>query len=534
MKPTPLLALAGFAALLAALLTAAPASAAPADYFGIRVVDADTGRGVPLVELRTTYKQRYYTDSNGYVAFDEPGLAGKAIWFTISTWGYEEIAGPFGTSGKSLKIRPGKFETVKLKRVNIAERLYRQTGYGIYRDTVLLGKRAPIPEPVINGQVAGSDTVQTAVYKGKMRWFWQDTDRFSFPLGNFSMTGATSALPAKLDPDQGIAFDYFTEQPGGFAKKMAEVDQGGASRPVWADGLMVVKDAAGKERLLGHYAAANADFSVSQVGLLIYDDAADVFKELKRIENFKSTKLYPGGHPFRARDGGVDYYYVSGPDAGVRVKADFESARDPTAYEGFTCLKPDSPTDPDRAEVDRDASGTPKWAWRRGVEPLDGGDVEQLIKAGKMKPGEAPVQLRDAGGKPIAVAGGSVAWNPYLKKWTFLFGQKLGDSVVGEIWFAVADAPEGPWRDAVKVATHAMKDQNMDFYNPMQHPELSRGGGRYVYFEGTFVNTFSGTKTPVPLYDYNNVMYRIDLADPRMKLPDPPPGLSDAKPSPAE
>ena len=522
--------------LFACLLTAAlggRAAAAPGDYFGIRVVDADTGRGVPLVELRTTFKQRYYTDSNGYVAFLEPGLAGTEVWFGVQSWGYEGPDAPFGGKGKALNIEPGKVGTIQVKRTNIAERLYRQTGYGIYRDTVLLGKSAPIPNPVINALVAGSDTVQTAVYKGKMRWFWQDTDRLSFFLGNFSMTGATSPLPEKLDADKGIAFDYFTEKPGGFAKKMAEVDQGGASRPVWVDGLMVVKDAAGRERLLSRYGAANADMSIGQAGLMLYDDDADLFREIKRIENFRQTKLYPGGHPFRARDGGVDYYYVASPDAGVRVRADFESASDLSAYEGFTCLKPGSPADPANAELDRDEAGRLRWSWRRGVEPLDRGQIERLVKAGKMDADEAPVRLRDVeGGRPIGVAGGSVAWNPMLKKWTWLFGQSLGDSPLGEIWFAVADAPEGPWRDCRKVATHALRDANMDLYNPMQHPELAKEGGRFVYFEGTFVNTFSGTKAPVPLYDYNNLMYRIDLNDSRMKLPEPPPGLSDARPSP--
>ena len=523
-----------FACLFVMVLFApAAAFAAPGDYFAIRVVDADTGRGVPAVGLRTTYKQRYYTDSNGYVAFLEPGLAGKDVWFDVESWGYEGPQGPFDSRGVALKIQPGKTETIKVKRTQIAERLYRQTGYGIYRDTELLGKSAPIPNPVINGLVTGSDTVQTAVYKGKMWWLWQDTDRLSFFLGNFSMTGATSPPPNKLDADKGIAFDYFTEKPSGFAKHMAEVDQGGASRPVWVDGLMVVKDAAGRERLLARYAAANKDFSVAQAGLMLYDDDADVLRELKRIDNFRQTRLYPGGHPFRARVGGVDYYYVTDPRAPVRVRADFKNASDLSAYEGFTCLKADSPTDPERAEVDRDDAGNARWIWRRGAEPLDDGDVERLVKAGKMKADEAPVRLRDVeGGKDVRVAGGSVAWNPYLKKWTWLFGQQGGDSMLGEIWFAVANAPEGPWRDCRKVATHALRDRNMDLYNPMQHPELAKESGRYVYFEGTFVNTFSGTKAPVPLYDYNNLMYRINLADPRMKLPDPPPGLSDVQPSP--
>ena len=50
----------------AALLLAAPAATAAdpgpavsAPYFGIRVVDSETGRGVPLVELRTVNRMRF-------------------------------------------------------------------------------------------------------------------------------------------------------------------------------------------------------------------------------------------------------------------------------------------------------------------------------------------------------------------------------------------------------------------------------------------------------------------------------------------
>lgn len=42
--------------------------------FKIKVVDAETGRGIPLVELKTTNNVLYYTDSAGVVAFSEPGL----------------------------------------------------------------------------------------------------------------------------------------------------------------------------------------------------------------------------------------------------------------------------------------------------------------------------------------------------------------------------------------------------------------------------------------------------------------------------
>ncbi len=41
-------------------------------YFTFRLVDEKTGRGVPLVELKTNNKISYYTDNNGIIAFYEP------------------------------------------------------------------------------------------------------------------------------------------------------------------------------------------------------------------------------------------------------------------------------------------------------------------------------------------------------------------------------------------------------------------------------------------------------------------------------
>ena len=44
----------------------------PADYFAITVIDEQTGRGVPLVELETVNHTSWWTDSNGIVALTSP------------------------------------------------------------------------------------------------------------------------------------------------------------------------------------------------------------------------------------------------------------------------------------------------------------------------------------------------------------------------------------------------------------------------------------------------------------------------------
>src|SRR6266446_1116765 len=125
-----------------------PASASPTNgYFTIEVVDDQTGRGVPLVELRTVNKAAWWTDSNGIVAFDEPGLMDLEVYFQVSSPGYDYPKDGLGNKGVKLKPVRGGSATIKIKRLNIAERLYRVTGQGIYRDSVLAGRSVPLSHP---------------------------------------------------------------------------------------------------------------------------------------------------------------------------------------------------------------------------------------------------------------------------------------------------------------------------------------------------------------------------------------------------
>src|SRR5687767_10597306 len=153
------------------LLAGAPAArSGQQDFFTIEVVDEQTGRGVPLVELKTTNNIRYYTDSSGLVAFNEPGLMGQELFFNVASHGYEFAKDGFGIAGTRVVPKPGESAKLKIKRINIAERLYRCTGQGIYRDTVLLGRKAPIDQPLLNAQVMGQDSVIALPYRDKIYW----------------------------------------------------------------------------------------------------------------------------------------------------------------------------------------------------------------------------------------------------------------------------------------------------------------------------------------------------------------------------
>jgi len=183
---------------LLVLLLATPSTGNEAKgrkFFKIEVVDDQTGRGVPLVELKTVHAVRYVTDSNGIVALDEPGLIDRTVFFHISSHGYELPKDGFGYRGAKVHVTSGGSVKLKIKRLNLAERLYRVTGADIYRDSVLTGHDVPIRRPLLNGLVFGQDSVLNTVYRGKIYWFWGDTNRPGYPLGNFHTPGATSLLP---------------------------------------------------------------------------------------------------------------------------------------------------------------------------------------------------------------------------------------------------------------------------------------------------------------------------------------------------
>src|SRR5262245_8382711 len=151
-------------------------------------------------------------------------------------------------------------------------------------------------------------------------------------------------------------------------------------------------------------------------------------------------------------------------------------------------------------------------------------EQQELIEAGTMRGEESPFRLQDAeGGKPIVLNNSSCFWNGYRKKYILIASEHLGATALGEVWYSEADRPEGPWVHARKIISHANKPGDAhDFYNPTQHPFLDRDGGRVIYLEGSYVNTFSGNPHPTPYYEYNQIMYRLDLSDPRLKLPEGP------------
>lgn len=495
-----------------ACLSFCTAALGGAPYFGIHVVDGQTGRGVPLVELETVNAVPYYTDSAGWVAFYEPGLMNQRVYFAVKSHGYEFPKDGFGFRGVALETKEGGRAELKIKRLNIAERLYRITGAGLYLDSILLGEKAPLRQPLLNAQVLGQDSVQALLYRGKLWWFWGDTQRARYPLGHFRMAGATSEPPSSggLDPSAGVDLVYFADKEG-FSRPMMPMPEAKEGM-LWLSGFVTVPDGKGGHVMAARYARMKSLGEMLESGLAVFNDEKQIFEKAAEFD-LKEPWRFPDGHPIRMKEGQGDFYLFPRPFPVVRAPADLAALKNPARYEAFTCLAPGSRYDKANAQVERGPGGKAVWAWKPNTDPVSQPQESELIKAGKLKPDEARFQLADAdGGKAVLLHGGSFYWNAFRKKWILIGVQSFGTSFLGEVWFAQADSPTGPWRKARKIVTH----EKYTFYNPKHHPFFDQEGGRIIYFEGTYANTFSGNPVRTPRYDYNQIMYRLDLSDPRL------------------
>jgi hypothetical protein len=285
-----------------------PPPSQPGRPFAIEVVDGQTGRGVPMAELQTTSSVRYYTNSAGLVAFDEPGLMNQKVFFGVAAHGYEFPADGFGIRGVVLETRPGGAARLEIKRLNIAERIYRITGQGIYRDSVLLGRRVPVAQQLLNAGVTGQDGTLNALYRGKLYWFYGDTNKLSYALGNFSMSGATTDPPDRIDPAVGFTLEYFVGKDG-FVRPMAPIPGEGV---VWLFGVVVLPDETGRERMFAYFQRRRGLGPVLENGFVIYNDATDSFEKLQDLP--LDPPIFPTGYPFRVKHAdGTEYIYFTAP-----------------------------------------------------------------------------------------------------------------------------------------------------------------------------------------------------------------------------
>ncbi|MBC8071786.1 MAG: hypothetical protein IAG13_25900, partial [Deltaproteobacteria bacterium] len=470
----------------------------PEQLFRIDVRDDETDRGVPLVFVESA-DERWVSDSGGHIAIDPLDLDAAPLEVTVWSHGYG-----FADDGAlTLAVAPGDALEIAATRTLPAERLYRVTGGGSYRDTVLLGQDAPLAQPVIAGLVVGQDSVFTALHRGTLRWIWGDTTRPAYPLGNFHASGATSLLPADggQGPELGVDLSYFVDASG-FSRAMAPTETVPGEGVTWLGGLVSVPGDDGESHLHATFAMVRADFSKTRFGMLDYDDATERFVDGVDFDLTAPEQRYPHENAFIVAHDDGDWVYYHAP---VRIPARSEALLDPSTYQSFTPY-----LDAAATQIDRADDGRARYQWRDGGIPYASAD-----------PALAPVDALDVhildvqtGTAFEAHGNGSTEWNDFTGRWLRLITPRWA---LGETWLALSDTPMGPWVYATQVVTHT----DYTFYNPRHHRLLDGEHGRRIYFEGTYTNTFSGNDDRTPRYDYNQVMYGVDVDRPELALPLP-------------
>ena len=427
----------------------------------IEVVEEGSGWPVPLVELRTTHDVRLVSDNAGLIAFDLPELMGRETWFHVIGHGYDVPRDGFGMRGVRLTPRPGKTLRVQVHRSNIARRLGRLTGGGLFAESQKLGGDLDWRD----SPILGSDSIQNAVHGGRLFWLWGDTNVPGYPLGVFDCSAATTALRplASFEPPLHLKLEYFTDgegRPRGVAKMPG-------SGPTWVAGMAALPDGRGVSRLVGSYMKVKPPLELYERGLCVWNDATSSF-DLHRVLWKKSDSAprpppIPDGHAALWKDpSGRERVLFGNPLPMLACPATFEAWQDPSTW-----------------------------------EPLE--PQESLVSA--------------ADGARVKPHSGSIAWSAHRHRWVTVFLQAGGKpSMLGEIWYAEADAPSGPWGPAVKVLTH----ENYTFYNPRIHSELTPEDSSTLLFEGTYTQQFADRPPPTPRYEYNQVLYRLDLDDPAL------------------
>lgn len=460
--------LAGIACLgLSLVESPVPARAGAPEPCRIEVVEAGSGWPVPLVELRTTHLARFITDNAGRIAFDLPELMGREVWFDVIGHGYEVPADGFGYRGVRLTPRPGATLRVEVQRRIVARRLGRLTGAGLFAESQKLG--LPVPADARESGVLGCDSVQSVLHDGRRFWLWGDTTLAGYPLGVFHSTAAfTAARPlARFEPPLGLGFEVFLDDRG----RPRGVAQLPGEGPTWLCGCVSLPDATGRARLGATYMKIRPPLEAYEWGLCVWNEETRNFERSlviwSRSEAGGEPPPRPEGHavPWTDADG-RRWVLFGNPFPALRCPATFEAWRDRSTWEVLT----------------------------------------------------PPRELRAAGGEGkvrphTAAHSGSVAWQAWRRRWVAVFLESMGKpSAFGELWYAEAETPLGPWGPAVKVLSH----DNYTFYNPLLHAGFAPPDSPVLLFEGTYTRQFANHPEPTPRWDYNQVLYRLDLDDPRL------------------
>jgi hypothetical protein len=279
------------------------------------------------------------------------------------------------------------------------------------------------------------------------------------------MTSATTAVqPLKsFEPPLRLRLNYFADAAG----RPRGVGEMSGTGPTWLTGFVSLPTSTGENRLVATYTKIKPPLAPYECGLCVWNDDAERFEHLctmwTKSDEAPRRPPLPHGHPVIVDgDDGQKWVLFGDPLPELRCPATFEAWQDPESWEVVTPQK-------------------------------------SLLSADD--------------GSPVKPHSGSIAWNQYRQRWVSVFMQTFGKpSAFGELWYAEADSPYGPWGTAVKVLSH----KNYTFYNPKLHSGFTPPDSPILLFEGTYTQTFADRPEATPRYDYNQILYRLDLDDPEL------------------
>ena len=313
------------------------------------------------------------TDNAGVIACDLPELMGRETWFTIFGHGYDVPSDGFGQRGVRLIPEPGKTLRVELHRQTIAKRLGRSTGAGIFGESQKLGRELDWQE----SGVFGTDSVQTAVHRGKLFWAWGDTNLAHYPLGIFDMTSATTPVQplVSFEPPLRLKLDYFRDEKG-VPRGVAKIPGVG---PTWLTGYVISRLAMGTldwSQVIGRSRLACASMRRACACGMMSERSSSCLKFCGRRRTNKANR-----HRARMamrRSGKImrkEWVLFGNPLPHMRCPASFEKWREPSTWET--------------------------------LEPQ-----KEFVSA--------------ADGQPVRPHTGSIAWNPFRKRWVTVFMESFG------------------------------------------------------------------------------------------------------------
>lgn len=477
--------------------------------FVLKFVDAATGRPVPLVEVEAFNGLRLVSDNLGHIAIQEPDLCEFRLRLVIRGNGYRyPQLDLLGERAVSLQYEPGKHQQIKLERTAAAERLYRITGAGRYRDSVLAGIQDATIDNRLFGKVIGLDSAIPVMWRGRLFCFWGDT----LCTDRLILSGSGALIRPGRSPEVPPKVLYFSDEDR-YALPMLDTGSPGF---VWIETVLPLNYGRPGEVLAARYVKHKTLEEAVETGFAIFRQSQRRFTILRR---FKSGRHHKSAHAVQIMQNEKPRWAIQPWEI---TEPELKSFMNPDSYLNYSCLeKADAKVDAKselqiegrQYRVRRDHCGRPLFAWVQGGVPCHPLQQKVLRQAGLLKSDESWLQLTEVGsGKTSPDFSGSISWNNFRNRWVM-----ISQGHTGEIWYAEADTFTGPWFYARRIVEH----DTYNFYNPVHHPWFDQNGGRTLFFEGTYTSFFTRDGYKTPRADYNQVMYRLDLSHPHLLLPQP-------------